>query len=117
MQSATLSWRLARNWEKALEKMATIVKPDTIMGRHRKLVAQKCDGFQQRRILGLPRVAKELGDLVVYLTRENRSWGDDHIAAALMHLGYSISGQEVGNILMHHGIPRASERKRTTMDG
>ncbi len=33
---------------KALEDVANIVKPDTILAWHRKLVAQKCDGSQQR---------------------------------------------------------------------
>src|SRR5215470_17876079 len=30
--------------KKALEEVATIVKPDTILARHRRLVAQKFDG-------------------------------------------------------------------------
>ncbi len=33
----------------ALEEVAKIVKPDTILGWHRKLVAQKCDGSKHRR--------------------------------------------------------------------
>jgi putative transposase len=30
--------------KQALEELASLVKPDTILGRHRKLVAQKFDG-------------------------------------------------------------------------
>src|SRR6266540_573409 len=35
--------------KQALEEVAKIVKPDTILGWHRKLVAQKCDGSKHRR--------------------------------------------------------------------
>ena len=38
--------------KKALEEVATIVKPDTILGWHRKLVAQKFDGSTQRKAPG-----------------------------------------------------------------
>ena len=37
--------------KQALAEVATIVKPDTILGWHRKLITQKFDGSQQRRIL------------------------------------------------------------------
>lgn len=48
--------------KQALEEVATIVKPDTILAWHRKLVAQKFDGSKQRKSLGRPRVDKELED-------------------------------------------------------
>jgi putative transposase len=38
--------------KQAQEEVATIVNPDTILAWHRQLVAQKCDGFQQRKSLG-----------------------------------------------------------------
>ena len=38
--------------KQALQEVATIVKPETILGWHRKLVAQKFDGSQQRKPLG-----------------------------------------------------------------
>src|SRR5205814_7071077 len=40
--------------KQALEEIATIVKPDTILAWHRTLVAQKFDGSQQRKDLGRP---------------------------------------------------------------
>jgi hypothetical protein len=42
----------------ALAEVATIVRPETILAWHRKLVAQKCDGSQQRKALGRPKVVK-----------------------------------------------------------
>jgi putative transposase len=100
--------------KQALEEIATIVKPDTILAWHRKFVAQKFDGSQQRNAPGRPKTDRELEPLVVRMARENRSWGYDRMAGALKHLGYTISAQTVGNILKRYGIPPAFQRKETT---
>src|ERR671924_718022 len=100
--------------KQALKDVATIVKPDTILGWHRKLVAQKFDGSQQRQAPGRPTIDPELEDLVVRMAQENCSWGYDRIVGALANLGHTISDQTVGNILKRHGIPPAPERKTTT---
>ena len=100
--------------KQALEEIATIVKLDTLLAWHRKLVAQKFDGSEQRKSVGRPRVDKELEDWVVKMAKENRGWGYDRIAGALAELGYDISDQTVGNILKRRGIPTAPERKKTT---
>ena len=98
----------------ALEEIATIAKPDTILAWHRKRVAQPCDGTQPRTSLGRPRIDKELENLVVRMARENRSWGYDRIVGALANLGYRLSDQMVGNVFKRHGIPPAPTRKQTT---
>ena len=59
--------------KKALEEVATIVKPDTILGWHRKLMAQKFDGSTQRQAPGRPMIAPELEALIVRMAQENRS--------------------------------------------
>ncbi len=100
--------------KQALEEVATIVKPDTILAWHRKLVTQKFDGSKQKKAVGRPRVDKALEDLVVQMAKESRSWGYDRIAGALSELGYEISDQTVGNILKRHGLPTAPERQKTT---
>jgi putative transposase len=100
--------------KQALKEVASIVSPDTILAWHRKLVAQKFDGSQQRKAPGRPTIDQELEALVVRMAQENRSWGYDRIAGALQHLGYTISDQSVGNILKRHGIPPAPARKTTT---
>src|SRR5712671_4741178 len=100
--------------KQALEEVAHIVKPDTILAWHRKRVAQKFDGSQQRKAPGRPTIDQELEALVVRMARENRSWGYDRIVGALANLGYMISDQTVGNILKRHGIAPAPERKKTT---
>src|SRR6267142_5006645 len=100
--------------KQALTEVAKIVKPDTILGWHRKLVAQKCDGSQQRKSPGRPTIDKEVEGFVVRLAQEHRSWGYDRIVGALANLGYIVSDQTVGNMLKRHGIPPAPERKTTT---
>jgi transposase InsO family protein len=108
---ATIGQKLSKQ---ALKEVATIVKPDTILGWHRKLVAQKFDGSTQRQSPGRPKIDPALEALVVRIAQENRSWGYDRIVGALANLGLTVSAQTVGNILKRHGIPPAPERKKTT---
>src|ERR1043166_4979628 len=100
--------------KQALEEVASIVKPGTILAWHRKLVAQKFDGSAQRKAPGRPKVDPELEALIVRMAQENRSWGYDRIVGALANLCLTVSDQTVGNILKRHGIPPAPERKTTT---
>jgi putative transposase len=100
--------------KQALKEVATIVKPDTVLAWHRKLVARKFDRSRQRKAPGRPTIEPEVEALVVRMAKENRSWGYDRIVGALANLGYTISDQTVGNILKRHGIPPAPERKTTT---
>jgi len=100
--------------KQALEEVATIVTPDTLLAWYRTLVTQKFDGSRQRKTLGRPRIDEELEALVVRLAQEKCTWGYDRIVGALANLGYTVSDQTVGNILKRHGIPLASERKTTT---
>src|SRR2546427_6608074 len=100
--------------KQALHEVAKIVKPDTILAWHRKLIAQKCDGSTQRQSPGRPKIDPELEALVIRMAQENRSWGYDRIVGALANLGYTISDQTVGNILKRYGMSPARERKTIT---
>ena len=100
--------------KQALDEIASIVKPDTILGWHRRLVAKKFDGSKNRQYPGRPRIHADIEELVVRLAKENKSWGYERIAGALANLGHEVSDQTVGNILKRQGIPCASERKKTT---
>src|SRR5262245_18619529 len=116
-QRKTLAEIGKRLGKKALEEVATIVKPDTILAWHRKLIAQKFNGSLNRQSSGRPTIDKALETLVVRLARENRSWCYDRIAGALANLGYTISDQTIGNILKRHGIPPAPARQKTKRGG
>ena len=59
--------------KKALEEVASIVRPETIFGWHRRLVAQKFDGSKNRQYPGRPPIDAEIEELVVHLSTENRS--------------------------------------------
>src|SRR2546426_7759188 len=99
--------------KQALEEIATVVQPATILAWHRRLVEHQGNCSQLCKAVGRPRTPQEIEDLVVRMARENRAWGYDRIVGALANLGYPISDQTVGNILKRHGIAPAPERKKT----
>ena len=99
---------------KVLAEVASIVRPETILGWHRRLVANKFDGSKRRRYPGRPAVDRAVEELVIRIATDNRDWGYDRIAGALANVGHQLSDQTVGNILKRHGIPPAPERKKTT---
>jgi putative transposase len=100
--------------KKALEAIATIVKPETILRWHAKLVARKFDGSSYRQSPGRPPVSTEVVTLILRFARANRSWGYDRISGALRNLGHRVSDTTVGNVLRKHGLPPVCERKRET---
>ena len=113
-ERSTLAEIAKRLGRKALNDIASVAKPDIILGWYRRLVAQKFDGSRQRAYPGRPRVSSEVEALVVRFARENRGLGYDRIVGALANLGHQVSDQTVGNILRRHSIAPAPERSRTT---
>ncbi|MSQ62907.1 MAG: helix-turn-helix domain-containing protein, partial [Betaproteobacteria bacterium] len=111
MTLAEIGYRLGR---KALADVAIVVKPETILGWYRKLIAQKFDGSKARGSVGRPPISQEVETLIVRMARENSGWGYDRIAGALGNLGHSVSDQSIGNVLRRHDIPLAPERKTKT---
>jgi putative transposase len=99
---------------KTLEEVASIVKPDTILAWHRRLIAKKFDGSKKRSYPGRPKIDHEIEDLIVRFAKENRSWGYDRIGGMLKDLGYQVSDQTVGNVLRRHGLPPAPDRSKGT---
>jgi len=98
---------------KILAEVATIVTPETLLGWHRKLIAQKYDGSGKRGP-GRPRIAGETENLVVRMAEENRDWGYRRIQGALSNLGHEIARSTIAEILARHGIEPAPERSRKT---
>jgi putative transposase len=60
--------------KQALAEAATIVEPETILGWHRTLVAQKFDGSAQRKAPGRPKLDPELEALKGYTAREDHDF-------------------------------------------
>ena len=98
---------------RALEEVATVAKPETILGWYRKLIAQKFDGSKCRKNHGRPRIEKRVEDLLVRMAKENPNWGYDRLVGALANLGHQLSPQTVSNILHRHGISPVPKRKHT----
>ena len=99
---------------KGLDKVASVARPETVLGWFRNLVAQKFDGSKHRSYPGRPATSPEVASLIVKLARENSCWGYDRISGALANLGHKVSDQTVGNILRRHGIAPAPKRSQTT---
>jgi putative transposase len=108
---AEIGKRLGRS---ALQQVACVAKPDTILAWYRRLVAGKFDGSKFRSSPGRPRIAPEVEALIVRFARENSGWGYDRIVGALANLGHAVSDQTVGNILRRYGVPPAPKRSQTT---
>jgi len=72
-----------------LNEIDTLVTPDTLLSRHRKLIARKWT--YKRKGPGRPSVEKEIIDLVLRMARENDTWGYDRIQGALSNLGYTVA--------------------------
>jgi len=70
---------------RALEQLAGLVTPDTILRWYRELIAKKYDGASRRQG-GRPGTATSLQRLVVQFATENPSWGYTRIRGALSNL-------------------------------
>ena len=97
---------------KVLGEIPTIFTPETILGWHRKLVAQKWT--QPSKPVGRPKLASAVVELVVRLAKENSTWGCDRIAGEMKKLGHSLCDTSIENILKEHGIEPAPKRKSKT---
>lgn len=104
---AEIGKRLGR---KALQEVAQIVRPETILAWHRQLVAKKFDGSKDRAHAQPSPKGEALAELVLQLARDNGRWGYRRIAGALSNLGHQVSHQTVANILKRHGIEPAPQR-------
>ena len=108
---AQVAKRLGR---KALNEMAQMVRPETILAWHRRLVANKLDGSKNRASVDALAKAEAIEELVLKFARENPGWGYRRIAGALSNLGHQVSHQTVANVLKRHDIAPAPERRKTT---
>jgi len=100
----TLAEAAKRLGRKALAEVAQIVRPETILTWHRRLIARKFDGSKNRPPGKGGSTSGEIEELVLQLARENRSWGYRRIAGALSNLGREVSHQTVANLLKRHDI-------------
>lgn len=93
---------------RALEAIATIVTPDTILRWHRRLIAEKWT--YPHRKPGRPGVMKEIRRLILQMADDNPTWGYFRIQGALRHLEHRVARNTVAKIMKEHGIEPAPNR-------
>jgi hypothetical protein len=105
-EKATLAEIAQRLGRKALEELAAVAKPDTLLAWYRKLIANRFDGSKFRQRVGRPRIDEQAERLVVQMAKENPGWGYDRIVGALYSIGFVIAtgclhGVEISIGLVH----------------
>ena len=91
-------WVLLQLWWHRWRAAVIIVKPDTVIGWHRK-------GFKlywtwkSRHTLGRPRVDIEIRKLIRQMVRDNPTWGAPRIHGELLKLGFEVSEPSVSRYM------------------
>ncbi len=84
------------------------VRPDTVLGWHRRLVRRRWT-YDGRRP-GRPAASEDIRKLVLRLARENPRWGYQRIVGELAGVGVQVSATTVRAILRRAGVPPAGAR-------
>ncbi len=94
---------LSRGFDRRrLVRVMLIVKPATVIGWHRRLVARHWTQPAQVRT-GRPPTPAELRRLVLRLNAENPTWGYRRIHGEMRRLGHRIAAATVWQILRNAG--------------
>jgi transposase InsO family protein len=91
-----------------LNRVATIVTPDTIMRWHRRLIAAKWTFETKKR--GRKGVMKAIRKLIIRMASQNPGWGYTRIQGALKDLGHRVGRSTISRILKEEGIKPAPDR-------
>ena len=93
---------------RALDQVATIVTPDTLMRWHRKLIALKWT-YEAKRV-GRPGLMKAIKAVIIRFALENSSWGYCRIQGELKGVGHHVATTTIANVLRENGIKPAPDR-------
>ena len=93
--------RILPNWREVLD----IVKPDTVIGWHRKGFRLFWTWKSQRRKGGRPAIPREVRDLIRCMSRENPLWGAPRIHGELLKLGIDVSQATVSKYMANFPRP------------
>ena len=91
-----------------LDKVATIVTPDTLLRWHRQLIAAKWTHVSKR--VGRPGIMKEIRALIVRIATENSSWGYCRIQGERKKLGHRVARSTIAKVLKDNGMAPSPDR-------
>jgi len=107
-QRRRLAAKAKRLGRRALNQVATIVTPDTLMRWYRKLIALKWT-YEAKRV-GRPGLMKTIAALIIRMARENSGWGYSRIEGELKNIGHRVARTTIANVLKANGIKPAPDR-------
>jgi putative transposase len=96
---------------RGLQEISTVVTPDTLLRRYRRLIANKYDG-SSNRMPGRPKTAAEIEQVILRMARSNPAWGYTRIRGALFNVGHEIGRNTIKRILLNNGIDPATRRDK-----
>ena len=91
-----------------LGEVFLIVKPDTVIGWHRRLVTRHWTQLPARP--GRPPVISEIRQLALRLASENPTWGYRRIHGEICRLGYRVAESTIWKILRTAGVDPTPNR-------
>ncbi len=94
-----------------LGEVISIVTPETLLAWNRRMKNEKWTFDNTPKKPGRPRKGEATEKLILRLAEENAPWGYWRIAGELKKLGHMASKSHVRDVLKHHGIPPAPNRK------
>jgi len=87
-----------------------LVKPETVLGWHRKLVRRKWAAYRGRPRRGRPPITAECRDLIIRMAKDNPGWGYCRIRGELLKVGDTVAATTIRSVLAAAGIPPSSRR-------
>ena len=89
-------------------RQSFFVRPDTLLGWHRRLVRRRWTYVARRP--GRPAISEHIRELVLRVARENPRWGYQRIVGELAGVGVQVAATTVRSILRQAGMPPADMR-------
>ena len=103
--------RVWADWRSSL----VIVKPETVVGWHRKAFRLFWTWKIRRGKIGRPSMPHDVRDLIRRMSKENPGWGAPRIHGELLKLGINIGETSVSKYLVRNRKP-PSQTWRTFLD-
>jgi transposase len=111
---ALLSALLTSLPREVLRRLRLLVRPDTVLRRHRDLMKQRHARTCRPKRPGRPPTVRSIRVLILRLVRENPGWGYRRVHGELATLGIKVAPSTAWEILKQAGLDPAPERASST---